>query len=413
MRISIVMPTLNQASFIDSSLESIFSQQYPHLEVLVIDGQSTDGTLDILLEWQNKFPNQLKWISAKDSGPAEAINRGLRAASGEIIGWLNSDDLYCANTLSTVAQYFKRNKKKNAVYGQGSHIDEHGSILEDYPTLPPKTDIHRFQDGSFICQPTMFIRKSILQQVGLLDSTLKLAFDFDWWLSFFKIIPGEIGFIDESLALSRLHKNCLTKKHRKTVAFEGMKVISKHLGEAPITWVMTYIDELCELYPFIDDDKSLVQLVESFLNDVKSFLNPDALKTLIASLREDKRLSISGANLFAAISPDGWVSKESIIKLRLQPSNLAKYLEIGLMGGWPEDRDIALSISTSFGVNLNTKMNTKRPSVIRLDIPTALNEAFVIWRIKTEDYFIPSDFDSNNDDHRQLSFMINSLKLVE
>lgn len=413
MRFSIVMPTLNQASFIAASLESIFSQQYDDLEVLVIDGQSTDGTVEILLEWQSRYPSKLKWISAKDSGAAEAINRGLRAASGEIIGWLNSDDLYVSQSLSKVAHYFKRNKKKNAVYGQGSHIDEQGNTIEEYPTLPPKSGIESFKDGSFICQPSMFIRKSILQQVGFLDTSLKLAFDFDWWLRFFKIFPDEIGFIDDSLALSRLHKNCLTKKHRRTVAYEGMKVISKHLGEAPITWVMTYIDELCEEYPFIDGDKSLVQIVEGFLNDVKSFLSPDDLKTLIRTLREDKRLTTSSANLYADISPDGWVSKESLIKLRLTPTNHARYLEIGLTGGWPEDREIPLTISTSFGVNLHTKMNTQRSSVIRLEVPTSLNEAFVVWKIKTEDYFIPSDFDSSNEDQRQLSFMINSLKLAE
>jgi hypothetical protein len=98
-------------------------------------------------------------------------------------------------------------------------------------------------DGSFICQPTLFFRKSILDKVGYLDTSLKLSFDFDWWIRFFKTIPNEIGFIDETLAYSRIHANCLTKMQRKTVAVEGLRVLKRHFDDAPSTWAWNYIDE--------------------------------------------------------------------------------------------------------------------------------------------------------------------------
>jgi glycosyltransferase involved in cell wall biosynthesis len=413
MRISIVMPSLNQANFIAKSLESIFSQSIDDLEVLVIDSMSTDGTIDILRSFQAKYPSKIKWISSKDSGPAEAINYGFKAASGEIVGWLNSDDLYSKVTLKKVLDFFKKNRAKNIVYGHGDLIDEHGNFIGQYPTKPPKTGIEEFNEGSFICQPTLFFRKSILDEVGYLDTSLKLSFDFDWWIRFFKSMPNEIGFISETLAHSRLHASCLTKKQRKTVAVEGMKVLKRYFDEVPSTWALTYIDEICSQYPFTDDSRSLVQIIESFLTEIKSLLSADDLQALIKELQVDKRLTLSSDMLYVDVSPDGWASEHTVIKLRYTKNAQAKHIEIGLAGDWPTSQDMVLRISTPLGTKFTSTLNTMQSGKWKLEIPQFSTDAFTEWMITTDDFFIPSAADKASDDNRKLSFRVTSLKLIE
>ena len=413
MRISIVMPSLNQANFIAESLESIFSQAVEDLEVLVIDGMSTDGTIDVLRAFQAKYPTQIKWISSKDSGPAEAINKGFKAASGEIVGWLNSDDLYSKVTLQKVLEFFKKNRAKSVVYGHGDHIDEHGNFISQYPTKQPKSAIEEFMEGSFICQPTLFFRKSILDQVGYLDPSLKLSFDFDWWIRFFKAIPNQIGFINETLAYSRLHASCLTKKQRKTVAVEGMRVVKRHFDEVPSTWALTYIDEICEQHPFTDDSRSLVQIIESFLTEIKLLLSLEGMQNLIKQLQVDKRLILSSDLLYVDVSPDGWASMHTVIKFRHKKESQGKHIEIGLSGDWPISQEMVLSISTSLGTKFSSILNTMQSGKLKLEIPKFSNDAFTEWMISTDDFFIPSEHDNASDDDRKLSFRVTSLKFIE
>jgi len=413
MQISIVMPTLNQANFIDASLSSIFDQAISDVEVIVIDGLSTDGTIDILKKWQVKHPEQFKWLSQKDSGPAEAINRGLKLAQGEIIGWLNSDDLYVAQTFTKVIDYFKKNPSKHMVYGEGNHIDEAGRAIDRYPTKKPNTPIEQFLEGCFICQPTVFFRASLLQTIGVLDESLKVAFDFDWWIRFFKLIPENIGFLNDTLASSRLHENCLTQKERRLVALEGMKVLKRHFDHAPVTWVLTYIDELCNAYPSVTDARSLVKIIESFLTDIKPFLLSSELDTLIKQLQSDKRLILSHQNFYIDVSPDGWVSKKTELRLRDLSHIGQTSIQLDLGGGWPHAHTISLTILNSLGESFKASFNSQTSAKLTLKVPKNFNKNSTAWIIETNDFFKPSAFDKNNHDDRELSFMVKSIKLID
>lgn len=413
MQISIVMPTLNQGNFIDESLRSIFSQSIPNLEVIVIDGLSNDGTIDKLQAWQKKYPKEFRWISIKDSGPAEAVNRGLDLAQGEFIGWLNSDDLYHPQIFSMVLDFFKKNSSIQAVYGKGEHIDEDGHFISDYPTKMPQVSIDNFLEGSFICQPTFFFRKVLLSKIGLLDTTLKVSFDFDWWIRFFKTLPNEIGFIDEVLASSRLHTQCLTKKERRLVAVEGMKVLKRHFDHAPITWALTYIDEVCSAYPFIDDERSLVNIIESFLTEIKTFILKADLDLLVKQLQSDRRLKLSNKYLSTNVSPDGWISQKGLIRLRKLRDFKFQYVEVELLGGWPISKLIPITISIGSKVLYQGNIDTKKIIKFKLEVPKLPSDNFSEWLIETEDFFIPSEIDKTSQDHRRLSFMINTIKLIE
>lgn len=240
--VSIVMPSLNQARFLPQALDSVLQQDHADLELIVADGGSSDGTLDILRERSAADP-RLRWFSEQDNGPAQALNRAMAKARGTLLGWLNADDLYAPGAVRRAVEALQRHPQWALVYGHGNHIDEAGRQIAPYPTLPPDGPIERFKAGCFICQPTMFFRQTVPLLLGPLDETLKASFDFDWWVRAFAAFPSRIGFIDAMQALSRLHADGITARQRRTVALEGMRILAGTFGTAPVHWLTTYLEE--------------------------------------------------------------------------------------------------------------------------------------------------------------------------
>jgi len=147
--LSIIMPSYNQTEFIEKSIESVFGQSSPYdVELVVFDGGSTDGTIDALKAKSLKYDN-LKWVSEKDTGPADALNKALAKTRGTIIGWLNSDDLYAQNTFSHVYSHFDQNPENIMLYGHGEHVDVEGRKIGLYPTQRPEVGFEAFRNGSF------------------------------------------------------------------------------------------------------------------------------------------------------------------------------------------------------------------------------------------------------------------------
>lgn len=241
--VSVVMPSFNQGTYIELAIQSVLSQGYSHVELIVADGGSTDNTVAILQRYQTR-DRRLRWFSRKDRGPAHAVNDAITAARGTTIGWLNSDDLYLPGALERTQRAFAGNPSWLMCYGRAQHIDASGGGLGDYPTLTPSVPVTSFAKGCFICQPTMFFRRSAFVLLGKLDETLKTSFDFDYWMRAFTSFQDRIGFVDAVQAYSRLHDNCITMRMRRTVALEGMQVLAGHLGAAPKEWLLTYLEEI-------------------------------------------------------------------------------------------------------------------------------------------------------------------------
>ena len=246
--VSVVMPSMNQPEFIDDAITSVLSQDYPNIELIVADGGSRQDTLDILTRRQSQ-DRRLRYFSRPDRGPAHALNDAMALTRGTVIGWLNSDDLYAPGAISRAMAVMAEQPRMLMIYGQGQHIDEHAQPIDLYPTLPPSVPVGKFSEGCFICQPTMFFRRSARVLLGPLDETLKAAFDFEYWLRAFRAFPERIGFVYEVQAMSRLHDGCITMRLRRTVALEGMRVLARHLGSAPKEWLLTYADELLAQRP--------------------------------------------------------------------------------------------------------------------------------------------------------------------
>jgi len=230
--VSIVTPSYNQGQYIEETIQSVSTQDYPNLEYLVVDGRSTDETLEIL----KRYENRLVWLSEKDQGQADAINKGFRMARGEILGWLNSDDTYLPGTIRKVVHYFQTHPDVGMVYGEGYHSDMESKIIERYYTEP--FDFQRLSEICFICQPTAFFRAEVFREIGPLDISLRYCLDYDYWMRIARRF--RIGYLNEYLANSRLHTETKTRSQRLAVHEEVLRVVKRHYGRVPARWLYGY-----------------------------------------------------------------------------------------------------------------------------------------------------------------------------
>jgi glycosyltransferase involved in cell wall biosynthesis len=204
--VSIVTPSYNRARFIEETILSIQRQDYPRTEHIVVDGGSSDGTLDIL----KKYNDYLTWISEPDRGNYDAINKGFMMAHGEILAWLNTDDTYAVpDAVSTAVRFLLDNPQVGMVYGRCNIIDEHGQFARELETQDFDLDrlIH-WGLGSYICQPATFFRREVLDTVGPLDTSFPLCADRDLWIRIGQ--EFEVRHIPQHLANFRLHPGSLS-----------------------------------------------------------------------------------------------------------------------------------------------------------------------------------------------------------
>ena len=415
MHLLVLTPTSNSSEFFLECLNCVNSLSATRLVIRVIDNLSNDSTLDTLLDFTSPKAT-LSYISQKDTGPAQALNTGFQLAlsdpSVDIVGWLNSDDYYAPGAIDRALATFAADPKLKIVYGLGSHVDESGKDLGAYPTLGPDLAMKDFALGSPICQPTVFFRKEVFAEVGLLDESLKTAFDFDFWFRIFKKYKrSQIGFINQVQAYSRLHSQCLTKRLRQTVALESMQVISRYLGSAPAHWLLTYFDEICERYPFVEEKSSLVEVVKEVLLKAKPYMKASDLAKLVKEMQSDWRLRLSHQQAFANVQPDSWVTKRLVVKLRYSNKG-PKTVQLQCRGGWPTEGNLTISITSADGSIEKVKLGTQDEFILNLEAPDTPTEAFTAWVIETKQTFVPAKTIKKSKDNRKLSFKVEALKVI-
>lgn len=229
MRVSVITPSYNQGIYIKRTIDSVLTQGIDDLEYIVMDGGSSDETVDILKSYGDK----IIWRSEKDKGQTDAVNKGIKASTGEIIGWLNSDDIYYPGAIQKVLEVFEKNPDVNVVYGNANHIKEDDSFIEEYYT--EDYDYERLKDICFICQPSLFFRKSVVDKYGYLDDKLQYTMDYDYWL---RLGKGEKFYrLNELLAGSRLYDDNKTLGARRKVHEEMLSMQKKNLGKASEKWI--------------------------------------------------------------------------------------------------------------------------------------------------------------------------------
>jgi glycosyltransferase involved in cell wall biosynthesis len=230
--ITIITPSFNQGTFIRRTIESVESQGVPALEHLVFDGGSTDETISVL----QSFSHAVSWISEPDRGQAHAVNKGLKAARGEIIGWLNSDDIYYPGAVRAVMDFFNRHPDADILYGMADHIDEHDKRIEPYYNEP--WDYERLKEICYICQPAVFFRRCIMERHGLLDETLRYCMDYEYWLRVGRETP--FYYLEQKLAGSRLYRENKTLGSAVPVHREILAMLKKRTGTVPGRWIFGY-----------------------------------------------------------------------------------------------------------------------------------------------------------------------------
>ncbi len=201
--VSIVTPSFNQSSYIEETILSVQNAGYPYFEHIIVDGGSTDATLSIL----KKYPH-LRWVSEPDNGQSDALNKGFGMATGEIIGWLNSDDCYYRDAILRVVCAFNQNSTVDFIYGNLAFIDDTSDIKSIWHV---KTfDIEQqLNDHNLIAQPSVFFKKSLLNKVGYLNIHLRYTMDVDLWNRMY-FAGATMHRIDKVLSLFREHPTSKT-----------------------------------------------------------------------------------------------------------------------------------------------------------------------------------------------------------
>jgi glycosyltransferase involved in cell wall biosynthesis len=181
--ISIITPSFNQATFISEALESVRLQNYENWEHLVIDGVSTDGTIDLLgSETTTNRQRKMSWVSERDSGQSEALNKGFRQATGEIVGWLNSDDRYRPNCFAYVVEAFRDNPDADIIYGDYLLVDEVGRALQIRREIEFNAFILLYHHVLYIPTTATFFRRKIFAEGNWLDERLQYAMDLEFFI---------------------------------------------------------------------------------------------------------------------------------------------------------------------------------------------------------------------------------------
>ena len=175
--VSIITPSFNQARYLEATIQSVLEQDYPRIEYIIVDGGSSDGSVDVI----KKYAGRLAWwVSEQDKGQTDAINKGFNRASGEILAWLNSDDTYNPGAVSAAVKYLTENPDVAMVYADCNYINEQGGVIGKFNSA--QTDHRRLREGYVhIPQQTMFFRANYWQELGPLDPSFYFAMDYDLW----------------------------------------------------------------------------------------------------------------------------------------------------------------------------------------------------------------------------------------
>lgn len=225
--VSLIIPSFNQGAFLEATLCSALEQDYPRLELLVIDGGSSDESPSILQRYSDRLAY---WVSEPDRGQAHAINKGLQAARGSLLGWLNSDDLLLPGTVARAVQVFQERPEVDVVYGRLERIDADGRLIPT-PRLPKDVlefSIEHVLGECIVNQPGSFWRRAVMEKAGLLDERLHYALDYEYWIRL-ALLGARFARLPQPVARFRLSPASKTVSQAAAMAQEQVQVVRETL----------------------------------------------------------------------------------------------------------------------------------------------------------------------------------------
>lgn len=231
LKISIITPTFNRGQFLEENILSIKNQDYPNIEHIIIDGGSTDNTIEIIKKYEGIY--NLKWISEKDDGYADALNKGFKMATGDIVCWLDSDDKYLPGTIKKIVKIFESKKNVDVIFGNMFICNEYGKIF-DY-CKQTKFDIDTLIYWGMVLNPqTTFWRKGVLEKIGEMDKSYKRLADYDF---FIRMVKSNVNFFhfNDFLSIYRHHKGQLQRSI--DICFKENKIILEKYSDIKINGI--------------------------------------------------------------------------------------------------------------------------------------------------------------------------------
>ncbi len=248
--VSIITPSYNQGDYIEETIQSVINQTYPYIEYIILDAESTDNTLLILDKYENN-PRVSKIVREKDNGQADAIEKGFRMAKGEIVGWINSDDVLAQDVVEKSVKVFKENECVGLTYGDIVFIDDAGKKIKIKKAYPAISNDYLLKTDYDVYQPGSFYKRSVVEAAGYLDTNLSFAMDLDLWLrimnthdachiggvcAFFrwhastKTVNGGLSFLGEIYRILHRHHAPFCARTKRRIAWYALKVIGKRLA---------------------------------------------------------------------------------------------------------------------------------------------------------------------------------------
>lgn len=371
-KISIVTPSYNQGKYLEKTILSVLEQGYPNLEYIIIDGGSTDESVDIIKKYSDRLTY---WVSEPDRGQSHAINKGFERATGEIFGWLNSDDLYSNNTLSRVARI--NWQRADFCFGEGVWIDADGITLHRYPTIfPTKLTL---KSCCTLCQPTVFFSKRTYRELGPFSLEYHNSFDYEYWLR--AVSNGKtFKYIPRVLAESRMHLENKTLKNQQDICLENEKLISRY-------------------YRGGEYDELLKAQIDVVVFEYTKFMERKLIKTL--------ELRYNGY-FWSGRTIDGWIKHSAKVVFNEKiKDNAVWYAEISVP-----------SYNLPTTIFFYNRYVTKRlefhgPYFYRVPLSDMIIDKFRFGRpyikVYSEKLFSPLDY-MDSDDIRELGILVNIVK---
>ena len=240
-KISIVVPSFNSEKYIKDTLDSIFVQKYPNLEVIVQDGGSNDGTVGILKKFKKKYPRQFKYETKKDKGQADAVNKGLKNASGEIVTFLNSDDVYETGAFQQVALSYYNNPDALWFAGTAKIVDMSGREFARFWTLCKNILLYLNSytllliTSNYLSQPSVFLTRKAYRKFGPIPAVEKYVFEYDLWLKIGKVKMPQV--IKSNLSSFRLTTNNASSTFHEKILKHDLEVVNKHTNNPIVVWL--------------------------------------------------------------------------------------------------------------------------------------------------------------------------------
>ncbi|MBE9007109.1 glycosyltransferase [Fortiea sp. LEGE XX443] len=275
LKFSVITPSFRQGCFIERTIQSVLSQNIEDMEYIICDGGSDDETVEIL----KKYHQKLRWISEADKGQSDAVNKGISMTTGDIIAWINSDDIYYPEAFQTVKQVFESKPEIEVVYGDADWINELDDIIYPYPT--EDWNYKRLIETCYICQPAVFFKRSLIERFGSLDTSLDYCMDYELWLRYGKYV--DFYHIPQKMAGSRMYKTNKTVSKKLQAHYEVTQMHKQKFGNIPDNWTMAYAFVKAEETTKLDrfDDNQVKILIWNSLIEIIKLKSGISLKIII------------------------------------------------------------------------------------------------------------------------------------